>query len=203
MSIPTYQLEIVRGKTLEHVFLYSDSKLKYVTINSIVIKAPLTLACPSHGIPPSWPVKIQSVIAPSQINTEGDSYVMAYPTDPDTVEINSIDASPYLDHDGTGYLVFNPPMDLVGWNFRMHVRDNIGGNLLLSLSSIPADGADGEIEIDLTGSSFMLKLTALQTEAITWSGGVYDIEAIRPDGGIVPVIGPSAFIVNPEVTVWD
>lgn len=51
-------------------------------------------------------------------------------------------------------------------------------------------------------SAFVIGLDTDQTAAIAWSSGTYDLEAIRPDGAVVAVIGPSRVVIAPEVTVW-
>ncbi len=202
MTAPTFKLSVTRGKTLKQTLLYADTTLKYKAITAQVSTAPVHLTVPDHGIPDGWPVRIQGVSVPSEMNTPEGLSVAAYTVDPDTVEINSMDSSSWDAFTVSGNLVFSAPADLTGWKMRMQVRDKIGGNVLLSLSSDPADTPDGDIEIDVAGSAFTLKLSAEKTAALSWVSGVYDIEAILPDSSVISVIAPSPILVNQEVTVW-
>ena len=201
MGTPTFQLSIVRGKTLEQPFLYAETGLQYKAITAQVSAAPLRLTVPEHGLPDNWPVRIQGVTTPTEFNTT-DGTLTAWVVDPDTVELNTLDASLWAVFVPSGHLVFQTPGNLVGWNVRMHIRDRIGGVVLLSLSSDLADGADGIIEVDASAACITLHLTAAQTSAITWKGGVYDVEAILPDGRVIGLIAPSAVTVKQEITVW-
>lgn len=202
MSAPTYTLNIIKGKTLETPFLYSEAQLTYTPIEAVVSLAPLKVTCVSHGIIDGWPVRIQGVSSPSIMNTPTGEYVSAYVVNADTLEFNALDASLWGDITVSGNVVYSAPADITGWKFRMHIRDKVGGDVRLTFSSDPADTPDGTITVDAPNSTFTLGLSAAMTAGITWSGGVYDIEAIRPDGKVIPIIGISPVIAGKEVTVW-
>lgn len=202
MPASTYALSIARGKTLEQVMLYSYPYLTYRPISALLSSAPVRFTVANHGIPENWPIRVQGVTSPVQLNTEEDKVVQAFIVDENTIELNALDASTWGTFEASGHVVFKTPAALAGWVFRMQVRTSIGGDVLLSLSSDPADGADGDILVDTAQSSFTLILPAAITAAIEWKGGVYDIEAIRPDGSVVSVIAPSPITVEPEITVW-
>lgn len=198
----TFKLRLVRGKTCNQVLLYCGPTLVYRPITAVVSLAPLRLTVPTHGIPDSWPARIQSVTTPTEMNTvEGMAHTV-FAVDANTLEFNALDGSLWAAFVASGCVVFNEPVDLTGWKARMQVRNKIGGDLLLSLSSDLADGADGIIEVDSAKSSFVLHLTADQTAALPWSSGVYDLEAIKPDGTVLSILGPSPVQVDQEVTVW-
>lgn len=202
MTAPTFKLNIVKGKTLKQTLLYADTTLKYKPIVAQVSTAPVRFTVTTHGIPDGWPVRIQGVTAPTELNTEDGASVAAYTVDANTVEINALDSSAWGAFTVSGHLVFSAPADLTGWKLRMQVRDKIGGIVLLTLSSDPTDMPDGEIELDVPGSAFTLKLSAEKSAALAWSSGVYDIEAVLPDGSVIGVISPSPVLVSQEVTVW-
>lgn len=202
MSAPTYELNITKGKTLEQTLLYAEERLTYAPIAAIVNKAPLRVRIPAHGIPDGWPVRIQGVSSPSIMNTPEGETVLASVFDADTIEFNSIDANLWGTIEESGSVVYYTPAVITGWKFRMQIKDAPGGNILMDFSSDIADAADGTITVNAASSSFTLGLTDVQSAAITWNGGVYDIEAIRPDGKVVPIIGTSVAIASQEVTVW-
>lgn len=202
MTAPTYPLTLVRGKTLSQPLQYAEGFLLYRPITAVTSKAPLRVQADAHGIPDGWPVRIQGVATPAAMNTPTDEYWTAHFVNENEIEINALDVSLEADYVFGGSVVFRQPADITGWKVRMHIRTGIGGTVLLSLSSDPADGADGVITVDAASSSFVLNLTAEQTAAITWKGALYDIEGIRPDGAVVSIIAPSTISVSQEVTVW-
>lgn len=203
MAAPTYPLTLVRGKTLDQPLLYAESFLLYRAIAEVVSLAPLRVrTAAAHGIPDNWPVRIQGVTQPSEMNSAEGSALTAFVVEPDVVEFNTLDASSWGAFVVSGHLVFNQPADLTGWVIRMHVRDKIGGTMLLSFSSDPADSPDGTIALEADMSAFSLQLAASVTATLPWTSAVYDIEGIRPDGQVVSLIAPSPVVVYSEVTVW-
>lgn len=202
MSGSTYPLRLVRGKTCEQALLYSGSRLVYRPITAVLSLAPLRLTVPLHGCPENWPIRVQGVTAPTELNTPQNQAWQATVVDANTLEINSLDGSLWSAYVPSGHVVFQEPVDLTGWKARMQIRTKAGGTVLLTLSSDPADNAEGEIEIDVPGSALVIKLSAAQTAALSWNGGVYDLEGIRPDGAVVSILAPSTVVVGQEVTVW-
>jgi len=202
MTAPTFALNIVKGKTLEQPLLYAENFLVYAPIEALPSVAPVRVTITNHGIPDDWPVRVQGVAAPVELNTAQGITYPARIIDANTVELNALDGSGWVAFTVSGHLVYTQPADITGWEAHMQIRDRLGGTMLLDLSSNPADNADGTITIDVANSAFVLGLTAAQTAAIPWNGAVYDIEAIRPDGKVVSIIAPSPVIAGPEVTVW-
>ena len=204
MPAPSYTLTLVRGKTLAQPLQYAESFLLYRPITEVTSVAPLRVSVAAHGIPDGWPVRIQGVSTPSEMNTPTDEYWPAHLVSSNEIEINALDLSAAAAYVAGGNVVFQQPADITGWVFRMHIRNGIGtgSTVLLSLSSDPADAADGIITVEPEASTFVLHLTAAQTEAITWKGAQYDIEAVLPTGEVVAVIAPSIVVVEQEVTVW-
>ncbi len=207
MSAPTYKLTLVRGKTLNRIFQYAASQLEYIPVLDVSKTSPLTLQLASpHGLSSGWLARVQGVSSPSEMNTPENTYWPVRVTGSSEVEFNEVDGALWQAYEpgvSKGHLVFRHPIDLTNWVFRMHVRDRIGGTVLLSLSSAPEDTADGEIQVMSGESAFMLKLTAEQTKNLSWNSGVYDLEAIQPDGTVVALIAPSPILVESEVTVWN
>lgn len=73
----------------------------------------------------------------------------------------------------------NGPMDLTGFNARMHVRETVDSpEVLLDLSTY-----NGAITVTAAGVLYV-KASAAQTDAITARKGVYDLELEYPDGEV-------------------
>ena len=82
----------------------------------------------------------------------------------------------------------------------LNIRDKVGGTVLFTWHSDPAESPDGEIEVDVAGGAFVLKMDAAVAAALEWKRGVYDVEAIAPGGEVYPVTAISQVTVEDEVT---
>ncbi|WJN61354.1 hypothetical protein [Pseudomonas sp. SO81] len=197
---PEIDLTIQRGKTFEFGFLYAEDEILYLPITGMPSKAPVRLTVVGHSVPDGWPVQVACVKAPAELNTPEGEYQIAKVVDEDTVELNAVNAHCWKVFSGSGLLVLTKPMDLTGWHCRAQVRDRVGGTVLFTWHSDPAESPDGEIEVDVAGSAFVLKIDAATTAALDWARGVYDVEAIAPGGEVYPVTAISAVKVDDEVT---
>lgn len=193
-------ITITRGKTFEYGFLYAEDELLYLPITAMPGTAPVRLTVPQHGVPDGWPVQIQCVKSPPQLNSCEDERYIARVIDQDTIEINAINANCWKPFSGSGLLVFNKPMQLTGWHCRAQVRDRAGGEVLFTWHSDPGENPDGDIDVDVAQSAFVLRIDAATTGALTWKRGVYDVEAIAPSGEVYAVTAVSAVTVDSEVT---
>lgn len=197
---PEIPITIQRGKTFEFGFLYAEDELLYLPITGMPSKAPVRLTVQEHGIPDRWPVQITCVKAPAELNTPTDESVIATVVDENTIEINALNAHCWKAFIGTGLLVLNKPMDLTGWHCRAQVRDRVGGEVLFTWHSDPDEDPDGEIEVDVDQSAFVLKMDAATAAALTWKRGKYDVEAIAPGGQVYALTAISDIDVADEVT---
>lgn len=200
MSAPEIPITIYRGKTFEFGFLYAEDELLYLPITGMPSAAPVRLTVVGHGVPDGWPVQVTCVKAPVELNTPADESQIAKLIDADTVELNALNAHCWRSFSGSGLLVLNKPMDLTGWQCRAQVRDRVGGNVLFTWHSDPAASPDGEIEVDLARSTFVLKMDAATAAALEWKRGKYDVEAIAPGGEVYALTAISDIDVADEVT---
>lgn len=202
MAAPTLDLVISQGKTLTLAMRLGLPELVYKPVSAIVQTAPARLTVPAHGLPSEWPVRIESAATPLELNTAGGQWKNALKIDANTIEFNEMNLSAAKPLTGPAVMIYRRPRDITGWKFRMQIRDKVGGALLLDASSDVADAADGTITLDVVNSSFTVEFTDETTAAITWLKGVYDIEAMLPDGTVVQVIAPSKVTIELEVTAW-
>ena len=193
-------ITITRGKTFEYGFLYAEDDLLYLPITSMPSKAPVQLTVVGHGVPDGWPVRVTCVKHPVELNTPDDESQIAKLVDVDTIELNALNAHCWKAFSGSGLLVLNKPMDLTGWHCRAQVRDRVGGEVLFTWHSDPAENPDGEIEVDLARSTFVLKMDAATAAALGWKRGKYDVEAIAPGGEVYALTAISDVEVSDEVT---
>lgn len=201
MTAPCIDLPIVRGKTFEYAFLYADDLLIYKPITGMPSAAPVRLTVPNHGIPEGWPVAVSGVRQPRELNTEAGALLFARVLDDSTIELNTVDAATLRPFVVSGSVVFNTPVDLTGWTARATVRERVGGQELLRWSTDTQDAGAQLITIDVAHSAFILHIDAATTAALPWSRGVWEMEAIDPQGGVYPVVGVSKISVSTEVVI--
>ena len=87
-------------------------------------------------------------------------------------------------------------VNLTGYTARMQIREELASAaVLLSLTTenggITLGGALGTID---------LFISAADTTAITWEGGVYDLELVAPSTDVTRLIDESSVTVSFEVT---
>lgn len=87
------------------------------------------------------------------------------------------------------------PVDLTGCSARMQARSDVkSSTTLLDLTT-----ANGGITLGGAAGTVTIRLTAAQTEAITWLSAVYDLEVVMADSSVRRLMYGS-ITVSPEVT---
>lgn len=191
MQPAKHDLRIEQGSTLRDSLRLMQPRYEYRPIASLG-GAPLHLTV-DHGLPGDWLVWVEGVSGMQGINrsprTEKPHRVKVI--DPATLEINALSAFG-LSPSG-GQLIYKPPVDLTGATARMQIRAQLGGAVLLELTT--ENGA-----LAITGLGTITRtLSAAQTAALTWTDGVYDLEVQFPDGTVQRYM-QGAVTVGPEVT---
>jgi hypothetical protein len=200
MGAPVVDITITRGKTFEFMYRYAEPERVYLPISGLPSVAPVRLTVASHGIPDGWPISIESVRQPEELNTAEGDYLISTAVSGDTIELNSVRADNWRPFVPSGSVIFHRPFDLTGCSARMQIRDRIGGSILLTLTSDPLTVPDGEIDIDISLAALVVRLSPSTTAAITWARGVYDLELITPSGDVYPVTAISKVKIGEEVT---
>lgn len=203
MGAPVIDISITKGKTFEFAYRYADEALVYKAISAMPNATPVRLTVVGHGIPDGWPLRIEGVKQPCELNSEPDDcagFQIATVIDSNTIELNRLSADGWRAYTSGGFVVFNAPYDLTGHSARMQVRDRVGGTVLLTLDSDSAADRDGTIALDTDLASIVAKLDPTVTAGIDWKTGVYDLELKTASGDIYPVTAVSAVRITPEVT---
>lgn len=76
---------------------------------------------------------------------------------------------------GTIKRVVNTPIDLTGYAISSEIRNRPGGDLLSAFTMTITSAAEGKVT---------LGMTAVQTAALAWTRGLYDIKFVRPDTSV-------------------
>lgn len=203
MSAPVVDITIVKGKTFEFAYRYAEDELVYLPIAAMTNRAPVRLSVAAHNIPDGWPIRIDCVKIPEELNSDpnGDEpYYFAKFVDINTIELNTVNATCWKPYSTGGLIVFRKPVDITGYKARMWIKTRVGGDILLKLDSDPTTLPAGTIQIDTALSAFIPKLSAQATQLLEWTKGVYDFEAITPTGEVYSIAAISAVTVSGEVT---
>lgn len=181
------KLKITRGSTFADTLRWATSACRLIPA-SISASAPAVVTATGHGLPNGWFVSVEGHPRIS----ESDSYTISV-IDANSFSIPCLNGVPF---GSTRSVVIrtNTPVDLSGYSARMHIRDKVGGELLLELTS-----ANGRIEIDNTTKEIRRTIDADVTSDITWKKGVYDLEMVQ--GDYVIKIDSGTVDVADEVTL--
>lgn len=190
---------IHQGSTFSEVVRWETAPIIYKAITGITQAAPVVVTAVDHGLVSGWNVAVVSVKGMTDINAKTNppkdkEYVEATVLTSDTVELNTINASGFKAYTSGGYLQYNTPKNLVGYEARMSCKDRIGGTEFLRL-----DTTDGSIVIDNATKTITLTVSATDTAALAKQSGVYELEMISP-AGVVTVILSGNISVTAEVT---
>jgi len=185
-------LHIVQGSTLRDTLRLMQPRYEYRPITALG-GSPLRLTV-DHGLPGNWLAWVEGVNGMQGVNrsprTERPHRITV--VDASTLEINALSAFG-LNPSG-GQLIYKPPVDLTGATARMQIREQVGGTVLLELTT-----ENGGLAISGPGT-ITRTLSATQTAALTWTEAVYDLEVEYADGTVQRYL-QGAVTVSREVTV--
>ncbi|MBX7271128.1 hypothetical protein [Stutzerimonas chloritidismutans] len=184
-------LHIVQGSTLRDTLRLMQPRYEYRPIAGLS-GSPLRLTV-DHGLPGNWLAWVEGVNGMQGVNRSArESPHRVTVVDASTLEINALSAFG-LNPSG-GQLIYKPPVDLAGATARMQIREQVGGAVLLELTT-ENDG----LAITAPGT-ITRTLSATQTAALAWTDAVYDLEVQYPDGTVQRYL-QGAVTVSREVTV--
>lgn len=194
-------LEIPQGRTFSKVLRWGQPRLAYREIASASRAAPcIVVTAVPHDLPDGWTFRIDNARGMTELNSiqyEGDKLTLYDATviDTTTIEINSLNAAGFQAYAGGGIITYNMPVDLAGMTAAAQVRPRVDSTeILLSLTT-----ENGGIVLDNVGKTITLQISAIDTAAITWVSGVWDLELTSAGGIVTPVVG-GIVKVCPEVT---
>lgn len=185
-------LSIIQGSTLRDTLRLMQPRYEYRPITALG-GSPLRLTV-DHGLPGNWLAWVQGVSGMQGVNRspQAERPHRVSVVDAATLEINALSAFG-LSPSG-GQLIYKPPVDLTGATARMQIRAQVGGAVLLELTT-----ANGGLAV--TGPGTITRtLSAAQTAALTWSEAVYDLEVEYADGTVQRYLQGDV-TVSREVTV--
>ena len=192
-------LRITPGDTYLHAIQWMQEDFAYLPIEGVTKAAPVRIKATGHALPDHWPVAVQSVKGMRELNAandppKGKDFARTKIVDANHIELRNINALGFRDYDGGGVLVFRPKVDMTGCIARMTIKDKSGGTVLLSLTT-----ENNRLTINIAEGYIGIVLTAVDTAAISWKSGVYDLELEGLDGRVTKVAAGVVTVGN-EIT---
>lgn len=179
-------LTIVKGSTYRDTLRWATGEcvLKPCTISSLV---PLTITCVDHGLIDGWHVQIENY----EYLPARNRYPISLLT-PDTFSLPCVNGGAF--RTGAAQLRYYTPVDMDGYTARMQIRDRVGGELLVELTT-----ENGGITLDNVDKLITREIPADVTAALATRRGVYDFEMVS--GDYVVKIDSGTVVIQDEVTV--
>lgn len=200
MALPQAQtLEVRKGSTFVRKVFWETDTVVYRPITNITKAAPASITCPLHAIPAGWRATIVSVKGMGEINCtntppkDADWHTVTV-VDPNTIELNGVNASEFTTYLSGGYLRYQAPKDLAGYTARMAVKDKAEGTLYMTLTT-----ENGGLEVNNTTKCITITISAALAEGMTWKRGAYDLELVSATGVVTSILAGTVR-VSAEVT---
>ena len=190
-----HDLTIRQGKTFQLPLRWEVPPVVFKPITGITNTAPAVITCTDHGLVDGWRVAVVSVKGMTQINAANDppkakDFIRAKVTDPNTIVLNGVNASGFKPYVSGGYLQYYTPVDMAGYSARLHIKDKVGGTLLLD--------ATPYVTIDNVAKRINISIPASVTEDIAWKKGVYELE-MESGGSVVSTLLHGSISVTREI----
>jgi hypothetical protein len=201
MSCARQDFTIAKGKTFSRVLRWETEPFVYKAISAITKAAPAVVTATAHGVPDGWRVAIVSVLGMTEINALNDpplesDFRKAKVLTGDTIELNAVNSAGFTVYAAvSGFVQYYTPVDLAGFSARMQIRQSLTATtFLLELTTV-----NGRIALDNALKTITLTVSAVDTAALTWKTGVYDLELVSP-GGVVTQLLSGTVMVTEEAT---
>ena len=191
---------IYQGRTFKRIVRWETTPTVFKPITNITQAAPAVVTCVGHGMRSGWYGAITDVLGMTEINAPANApragdYKQVTVVDVDNVSINDLSSAQFSTYTSGGYLRYNTPKSLDGAVARLHVRNRVGGTLLLDISS-----TTGEIALSDLEHVIAVTISDEVTKLMTYTKGVYDLE-IEDSAGETYVLLTGSVTVVPEITV--
>jgi hypothetical protein len=191
---------IYQGRTFKRIVRWETTPTVFKPITGISRTAPVVVDCVGHGLKSGWYMAITDVFGMTEINAPANSprsgdYKQVTVIDADSFSINDLSSAQFSTYTSGGYVRYNTPKSLAGAVARLHIRNRVGGTLLLDLTS-----TTGEIVLSDLDHMIVVTITDDVTKLMTYTKGVYDLE-IEDSTGETYVLLVGSVVVVPEITV--
>jgi len=207
MTCAQQNFTIYKGKTFSKLLRWETAPLVYKAIVGITQAAPVAIEATGHGLPDGWRVAVVSAQGMREINAKtpgkgeppfSSEFHKATVVGDDDITINDINSLDFTAHvANTGVLVYYTPESLSGFTARMQIRaTKESTTVLLELTT-----ENDRITIDNTAKTIALLIDAVDTAALDFTEGVYDLELVSgATPAVVTKLLEGSIAVEEEVT---
>ncbi len=171
--VPEFPLHIEQGADFDHTLQWFGGGKVIAPIEDIELGYPTIITVTGHGlnaVSPT-PVVISGCDGLPNLNSSDTSIALATRIDDDTfsVALSTVGDEWVV---GTGEITYWAPSDLSAATAVMRIRKNWHSSTILATLST----ATGELTLGAVDGSCRMQLTNVVTAALTFQGGVYDID---------------------------
>jgi hypothetical protein len=173
---------IRKGHSTDFLFRWLNPDFVYKPISAITMQAPIQLTVTGHGIGDGNLFLVTGVKGGgSQLNGKPNriaDYLRAVVIDPDTIEVNSVNAACWAAYDSCGHIQYRTPVDLTGVTAIAQIRETLDPTspVLAEFTS----GA-GDIVIEELAGLVTVRLSAASTADLGADCAYFDYKLIFPD----------------------
>ena len=194
-----YDFTIRHGETFNPVILYAQPTFVVKAVTGIT-KSGRAVVTSTHGLTRDWPVYVTAVVGMDHLNhrsadlrVPSKAYLARY------VSASSlmleVDSSRMGTYESGGELLYHPPVDLTGYTARLQVRETLAATTtLVSLTT-----ENGGITLGGTAGTIELLIAPADTDDLTATRAVYDLEVISAAGKVTAILEGS-IVLGMEVT---
>lgn len=170
---------IEQGATFNPVLRYSSPDFTIIPVTAVTKSARAHVTAVAHGIVGKTKVFISGVAGMKQINsrdlTRIDKAYTATPVDSDHLSLD-VDSSEFSAYISGGELVYNTPVNLVGYTGLLEIRPVKGSStILVSLTT-----SNGGLTLGGAAGTIQPFISSTDTALYTWLTGVVDLELTSP-----------------------
>lgn len=185
MSTDRRDFTVAAGETFLPTIRWATEQVAGKAISAISQTAPAVVTAVGHSVSVGWPVAIVSAKGMTQINAsryppKANDWHSATVLTADTIKLNDVNSADFTAYLSGGFLVYQIPMSLVGVTARLVISDApTGGTVLATLTQLAG--------ITLSTTDFTI-IPRLETAALTWTTGYYDLELTDATGIITQLL---------------
>ena len=204
MSCASQDFVIQKGKTFSRILRWESLPLVYKAITGVTQAAPVVITAAGHGVPDGWRVAVVSVQGMRDLNAKvlskgavpgASEFHKATVLTSATLALNDVNSLEFTAYTSGGTVIYYTPVDLASYTARMQIRNTeTAATILFSLTT-----EDSRIAIDNTAKTITLTISAVDTAAITFAAGVFDLELVSPSGVVTQLLKGN-IVVEEEIT---
>ncbi len=182
-------LAIQQGATFEAIIRWESLSVTFKAITGFTNAAPPVVTATSHGMPDGWRAAFTNVGGAEEIDAAEDppassDFHNITKIDANSFSIDGVDATGFGTYTSGGVVRYYTPIDLAGYTARMQIRQTLSA----ATTIIELTTENGRITLDNTAKTITLTISATDTEALSFTSGVYSLELVSSGGEVTQLL---------------